>query len=64
MDLGNARGKRGDGMSAIKRRIDRLESIISASRVLPAWLLVAGPVSVIDPTVKLLVTEKRVPDQT
>lgn len=50
-------------MSMIKRRLKRLEKAKEARIALPRYLVVAGPVSVIDRTVTVIVPEKRSPDQ-
>lgn len=46
-------------MNAIERRIRRLESKAQTSKDPPRYLVVAGPVSVIDRTVRVVVSQKR-----
>ena len=46
-------------MNMMKRRIKRLEAAISTTKDRPRYLVTAGPCSVIDPTVKVIVPEKK-----
>ena len=45
-------------MNALKRRLKRLEIERKAKKDPPRYLVVAGPVCIIDPSVKAIVPEK------
>lgn len=48
-------------MSVIKRRLQRLEAAQKEMKLCPRYLVTAGPVSVIDRTVRVVVPNKREP---
>lgn len=46
-------------MSTIERRIKRLEAVAMAGKALPRYIVTAGPVSVVDRSVRVAVPEKK-----